>query len=132
MLLALGGIIFFFKFGEFEAMKKGKDGYPGYVIEEYTLEGSVRHFLVADTREKQEKGLMFYRSLEGVDGMIFKFPSSNYQVFWNKNTYMDLKLHWINKGQVIGTSELPSIEKSKDIVTVTSPAEADTVIEIPH
>jgi hypothetical protein len=44
---------------------------------------------------------------------------------------MDLKLYWIDKGKVTGTSQLPSIEKSKSTVTVSSPGKADTVIETP-
>ncbi len=87
--------------------------------------------LVADTPDKWEKGLMFFRKLDGVDGMIFLFPDKQYREFWNKNTLMNLNLIWIDGNQIVGTSDLPSIEKSKDIVVVSSPRPVDKVIEIP-
>src|SRR5438105_15223281 len=74
--------------------------YSGYNTEDYKLQGQKYHLLVADTPQKMEKGLMYYRKLNGVDGMIFKFPRSDYQNFWNKNTLMDLTLYWINNGEV--------------------------------
>jgi uncharacterized membrane protein (UPF0127 family) len=97
----------------------------------YQLQGKKYRFLVADSPRKWEKGLMYYRKLDGVQGMIFAFPDEDYRSFWNKNTLMDLKLYWIDKGKVTGTSQLPSIEKSKSTVTVSSPGKADTVIEMP-
>jgi len=89
--------------------------------------------LVADTPIKWERGLMYVRSKQdigGKDGMLFTFPESAPRMFWNKNTVTDLTLIWMNQGKEIGRSNLPSIEKSKEIVTVSSPSEADTVIEL--
>ncbi|MEO6509142.1 MAG: DUF192 domain-containing protein [Patescibacteria group bacterium] len=97
----------------------------------YQLEGKNYRLLVADEPSEWEIGLMYQRKLEGVDGMIFIFPESAYQHFWNKNTYMDLDLYWIDNKEVKGRSELPSIEKTKKIVTVNSPDKVDTVIELP-
>lgn len=97
----------------------------------YNLQGKNLRLLVADNSAKWERGLMYYRSLDGVDGMIFIFPQKQVQYFWNKNTLMNLNLYWINGDKVVGKSFLPSIEKSKDIVTVKSPEPADKVIEIP-
>ena len=48
-----------------------------------------------------------------------------------KNTLIDLDILWIDGEKVVGKSFLPSIEKSKEIVTVESPKSADKVIEIP-
>ena len=66
----------------------------------------------------------------GYDGMIFLLPAKEIQSFWNKNTVTDLDLFWIDGQRVVGKTELPSIEKSKIIQTVTSPTAADKVIEI--
>ena len=63
--------------------------------------------------------------------MIFLFPSLEVRSFWNKNTYMDLDVYWLAGDEVLGKSKLPSIEKSKEIVVVDSPAPANKVIEIP-
>lgn len=106
------------------------DNYKDFRIIDYTLDTKKYRLLVADNPEKWQKGLMFFRSLEGADGMIFIFPDSSVRTFWNKNTLMDLKLLWVQEGKKIGESNLPSIEKSKGIVTVSSPAPADTVIEL--
>lgn len=104
--------------------------YAGFEITSYTLEGKQKQFLVADTSAKWEKGLMYYRKLPGVDGMIFRFPDKQMRTFWNKNTLMDLTLYWISDGVVVGQSFLPSIEKSKNIVTASSPTPVNTVIEL--
>lgn len=97
----------------------------------YQLEGKNLTLLVADTPEKREKGLMYYRELKGVDGMIFIFPHKQYLNFWNKNTYMDLDLYWIEGKNIVGKGFLPSIEKSGKIIYANSPALVDRVIEIP-
>lgn len=106
--------------------------YKDFSIIEYKLEDKNLKLLVADTPEKHQKGLMYYRELEGVDGMIFQFPDSHMRTFWNKNTYMNLKIYWVNDKIIVGTSELPSIEKSRETVTVSSPSPANVVIEIPN
>ena len=106
---------------------KNKD----FSILNYQLQSNSYKLLVADTPEKWGRGLMFLRKLEGVDGMIFIFPDKQSRTFWNKNTLIDLDILWIDGEKVVGKSFLPSIEKSKEIVTVESPKSADKVIEIP-
>ena len=66
----------------------------------------------------------------GADGMIFKFPDNEARTFWNKNTLSHLSLYWISEGKILGTADMPSITESKIIQTLSSPAPADTVIEI--
>lgn len=96
----------------------------------YTLEGKTYTLLVADTPDEQSQGLMNIRKKDGFDGMIFKFPNKEYRIFWNKNTYVPLDLYWIRDGKVIGKTPLPSIEETGEVMSVYSPSEADTVIEI--
>lgn len=89
--------------------------------------------LVADTPQKWEQGLMFVRSkkdIGGLDGMLFIFPESSERMFWNKNTVSDLNLYWINNNKQVGIDFLPSIEKSDQVVTVSSPEKVNKVIEI--
>jgi hypothetical protein len=98
----------------------------------YSLNKKQYRLLIADTPAKWEKGLMFFRKLDRrVDGMIFLFPDRQYRSFWNKNTYMDLDLYWLNDEKVVGKSFLPSIEKSKEIVVVNSSKPVNKVIELP-
>ena len=108
----------------------GFDNYANFEKINYNLEGKNLQLLKADTSEKWTKGLMYFRKLEGVDGMIFIFPDKQKRTFWNKNTYLDLDLYWIEGEKVVGKSSLPSIEKSKEIVIVESPKAVDKVIEL--
>lgn len=104
--------------------------FKDFRITSYTLEGKKYNLLVADTPKKWQTGLMYYRKLSGVKGMIFLFPDRGYRTFWNKNTYLDLNLYWIDNDVVVGKTILPSIEKSKSIVFVSSPKPVDKVIEL--
>jgi uncharacterized membrane protein (UPF0127 family) len=96
----------------------------------YNLEGKQYRLLVAKTPEEHQKGLMYFRKLDNADGMIFLFDDKNYRTFWNKNTLMDLDVYWIDDDKVIGKDYLPSVEKSKNIVTISSPKLANKVIEL--
>jgi len=86
--------------------------------------------LTASNKEQWERGLMFYKKPVDFDGMIFIFPDKQVRSFWNKNTYMDLDILWVNEEKVIGKSFLPSILKSKEIVIVKSKEEVNRVVEI--
>lgn len=99
---------------------------------EYTLNGKTYHFLVASSASEWERGLMYYTKLDNADGMIFLFPDKQYRSFWNKNTYMDLDLYWLDGGRVVGKDFLPSILKSKTITIVVSSEPVNKVIEIPQ
>lgn len=103
--------------------------WKGYEVIRYELEGKSYKLLVADTPEKRTKGLMDIQNLNGFDGMIFVFDTTQTQTFWNKNTYLDLTVYWIVEDTVVGTSKLPSIDKAGK-QTVTSPQPVDTVVEI--
>jgi uncharacterized membrane protein (UPF0127 family) len=96
----------------------------------YTLNNKQYNLLIAASPQEWKKGLMYYRKLNGVDGMIFFFPDKQIRSFWNKNTFMELDVYWLNDKVVIGKSYLPSIEKSKNIIIVTSPDKANVVIEL--
>ncbi len=86
---------------------------------------------VADSPKEWEQGLMHVRSLPSADGMVFEFPNMQYRMFWNKNTYMDLDLYWMQDDVVVGKSFLPSIERSA-LTMVRSPRPVNRVVEIPR
>jgi uncharacterized membrane protein (UPF0127 family) len=125
IILLLGVFLFFFS-------QKKKSDYSEFKIITYQLEGKSRQLLVADTKEKWERGLMNYRNLPSVDGMIFLFPQKEYRSFWNQGTYLTLDLYWLNDSQVVGKSSLPSIEKTHKPIIVNSPREVNTVVELVH
>lgn len=95
-----------------------------------SLEGKTVRLLVADEPEEWTKGLMDKKELKGASGMIFIFPDRSVRTFWNKNTHLSLKLFWLDGNTVVGKSDLPSIDKSEKIVTVTSPSKVTKVIEL--
>lgn len=100
---------------------------------DYTINDKTYRLLVADTPQRRERGLMHVRTREEIgmyDGMLFTFPDHQTRYFWNKNTVADLEIYWVRSGEIIGKTNLPSIEKSGKIVTVFSPAPSDTVIEL--
>ena len=62
--------------------------------------------------------------------LIFLFPNKEYQKFWNKNTYLDLDIYWFDDVKLVSQDFLPSIEKSKEVIMVSSPQPVNRVIEI--
>lgn len=114
-------------FGSFRQMKQAN-----LPTTEYILENEKKILYVADTPSQKAKGLMNFRNLpSGIDGMIFIYSSPQTLSFWNKNTYMDLKVYWIRDKKVVGIGYLPSIEKTNTLTIIHSPGQVDTVIEIP-
>lgn len=100
---------------------------------EYKLNNKTYKLLTAKNSSEWEKGLMFYKDkkeLKDADGMIFIFPDKQFRNFWNENTFLDLDVYWIDNDKVVGKEYLPSILKSKNIVTINSPKAVDKVIEI--
>ena len=54
---------------------------------------------LADTPEKQTKGLMFVKHLPENEGMLFAFDQETEQLFWMKNTLIDLDIVFIGADQ---------------------------------
>jgi len=113
--------------------RKLSQNFSGYKTINYQLENKKLHLLVADNQQKWERGLMNVNKMEvGIDGMIFIFPEKNYQSFWNKNTFMDLDIYWIDGSKVIGKELLPAVKTDGQTTTISSPQGVDKVIEIPR
>lgn len=129
-IIVIGFLIIFGSFFLFRFLLR-ENKFKNFKIINYQLQNKDYKLLEADTPQKWERGLMYFRKLDGVDGMIFIFPDKESRTFWNKNTFMDLELLWLDDDKVVGKSSLLSIEKSKEVVTVSSPKEVNKVIEIP-
>lgn len=130
LILFFFAIIISFITFNFIYQKESNKKYKGYEITNYVLENRKYKLLVADNSQKWEKGLMFIRNNNDFDGMLFVFPDRKYRTFWNKNTYIELDIYWMNKDEIIGKDTLFSIEKTKEIVTVGSKKPVNQVIEI--
>lgn len=114
----------------FYYQKENKKIYKGYEITNYVLENNKYNLLIADNSQKWEKGLMYIKNNNDFDGMLFVFPDRKYRTFWNKNTYIELDIYWMDENKIIGKDMLPSIKKSGEIVTVTSKKPVNQVVEI--
>ncbi|MEN9327659.1 MAG: hypothetical protein RI947_467 [Candidatus Parcubacteria bacterium] len=114
---------------KYKARQDALKGWKGYETVSYKIYNTSYELLVADTADKQEKGLMNVREMKEFDGMLFTFPTEEYQTFWNENTFRDLDIYWIRKGRVIAKDTLPSVEKGGQVI-VSSPERVDTVVEI--
>ncbi|MFN3551083.1 MAG: DUF192 domain-containing protein [Endomicrobiia bacterium] len=101
-----------------------------FEIIEYEIEGKKYKLYLADTQKKREVGLMYKKKLDNVDGMLFIFDEKIKPVFYNKNTYLDLDIYWIDGSSVVFKSFLPSITTARKIVYVSSAVEVDKVIEL--
>ena len=66
---------------------------------------------VADTPQTHEKGLMFVKQLPENEGMLFVFDKDQEQVFWMKNTLIDLDMVFIGADKTV-TSVAPQMPHS--------------------
>ena len=74
-------------------------------------DGFVVQARVADTPAKQERGLMFVQNLPENEGMIFVFDQDQEQVFWMKNTLIDLDMVFVNSHKTV-TSVAAEVPRS--------------------
>jgi poly-gamma-glutamate synthesis protein (capsule biosynthesis protein) len=96
----------------------------------YELENKVYLLREAKGEEEWQKGLMFVEKPVDYDGMIFIFPNKEIRAFWNKNTFLDLEIYWLDDDEIIGKDFLPSILSSKKVKEIISPKPVNKVIEI--
>ncbi|MBI1863285.1 DUF192 domain-containing protein [Candidatus Microgenomates bacterium] len=94
------------------------------------IEGRDYQLKTATNAAEWSRGLMFVKGKQDYDGMIFYFPDKSKRTFWNMNTLVDLDLLWMDGDRVIGKSPLPSVSKTKTVMTVSSPGPADRVVEL--
>jgi uncharacterized membrane protein (UPF0127 family) len=60
---------------------------------------------VADTKEKQQYGLMFRTRIRDTEGMIFVYPEESSRSFYMKNMYISIEIIWLDKNGKINHME---------------------------
>jgi len=123
-------IIFGIFISKAKSVSNDNQMWKDYEVTKINIENKNYKVVIANKPDQWQQGLMNIRKPVDFDGMLFVFPYKSKQSFWNKNTLVDLRLLWLSDGQVVGEVDLPSIEKSRTIVTVSSPDAVDSVLEI--
>jgi uncharacterized membrane protein (UPF0127 family) len=102
--------------------------FNNYEVTYRELEGKKYKLIVSDTAQKREQGLMFRPWLLGYDGMEFRFSEPNIQSFWNKNTWMDLKLVFLLDDKLINSDYLRKLDTV--VLTYSSINNSNIVVEL--
>ncbi len=80
------------------------------------------------TEEERQAGLMFRRSLEENEGMLFVFAEEEWQSFWMKNTFVPLDIAYVDEdGRVLNIEQMAA----HDLRGSDSAGPAKYVIELP-
>jgi len=90
-------------------------------------------FLVelAETKEQQEKGLMFVKNLPADSGMLFVYKEEAPRNFYMKNTYIPLDIIWMDKDRkVVFIKKNAAAEKAGIFETIQPREEAMYVLEL--
>jgi len=83
---------------------------------------------VAATPAEWQKGLMFRRSLEGIDGMLFVFSGYSPHAMWMKNTYIPLDILFIDSEGRVTTVHRDAVPH--DLTSLPSDGPAKGAIEL--
>lgn len=82
-----------------------------------TINDRPHNVIIANDTETRERGLMFVRTLPShIDGMLFLFDDFKPRAMWNKNTYIDIDIFWINGNKIVGVDVLPSCLTTKGTI----------------
>ncbi len=86
---------------------------------------------VAETKEQQEKGLMYVRSLPSNSGMLFIYKDEAPRYFYMKNTYIPLDIIWMDKEKkVVSIKKNAQPADSEVYETICPQEEAMFVLEL--
>ena len=84
---------------------------------------------LADTAERQQRGLSGRRQLADGQGMLFRYDEPGLHGFWMPDMHFDIDILWIRAGRIVHVEA--SVPHS-DARTIYRPREpADLVLEVP-
>jgi uncharacterized membrane protein (UPF0127 family) len=97
--------------------------FPQSLLAVKTGAGKVINFKIwtADTRQREEQGLMFIHELDEHAGMLFMFPENKRVTMWMKNTYISLDLLFLNAQGKIDYIAASATPQSLDIIGPPTP-----------
>lgn len=83
---------------------------------------------IARTETERERGLMFRKSLEDGEGMLFVFDKDEQLAFWMKNTFIPLSLAYISSDGTI--RQIVDLEP-QSLATVQAERSVRYALEVP-
>lgn len=104
-----------------------KDGELTFLNQSSDVEAKI-DIQIAQTDFDRELGLMYRKSMEENQGMLFIFPNETIQTFWMRNTFIPLDMVFINADKEIVT--IRNATKTLSDQTYASTAPAQYVLEV--
>jgi uncharacterized protein len=97
--------------------------FPQSMLAVKTAGGKVVNFKIwlADTRQREEQGMMFVREMDIHTGMLFMFPENKPVTMWMKNTYVSLDLLFLDAHGKIDYIEANATPRSLAIIGPKAP-----------
>jgi uncharacterized protein len=97
--------------------------FPQSLLAVRTAGKSVINFKIwsADTPERDRQGLMFVKSMDLHEGMLFVFPKNERVSMWMENTYIPLDMLFMNRRGVIEYIAANATPLSKAIIGPATP-----------
>ena len=86
---------------------------------------------IADTPEKQAKGLGERDSLAWDHGMYFEYDQPAFYAFWMKGMRFSIDIIWLRDGRIVGYEPNVPFEKGANGPTVRPRELIDAVLEVP-
>ena len=124
--------LFFFALAFYFLWLSKKAAVPGRYAEfrNIKINGADIQVEIADTPEKQEKGLSGRDSLPEGQGMLFVFPKSDHYSFWMKDMKFGLDFVWIEGDKVVEITPRVRPEDYQPPKAMISGEKVDKVLEI--
>jgi uncharacterized membrane protein (UPF0127 family) len=107
----------------------------GFHIIESAIGGTGRPWcaLLADTADRQHRGMMGRKDLGGYDAMVFRFAADTTVPFYNKDVPISLSLAWFDgAGVFVGAGELALCRAKCPLVQPPQSEPFRYVIEVPN
>lgn len=102
-----------------------------FAEEDFAVINNRKVFLkIADTPEKQARGLMYIKKLPENYGMIFLFDRAEPRSFWMKNVEIPLDIIFIRKNKIVKIIKNVPVDKENTDTIYKSVYKSDCAIEV--
>jgi hypothetical protein len=111
------------------AAETGDPGAPRAVV---TIRGERVEVEVADTRERQRRGLSGRAALAEGEGMLFPYERPDRYAFWMPEMHFDIDIVWIREGAIVDVTHRARHDPPPGPPPLYRPrVPADLVLEVP-